>query len=86
MFVVENVIKLRLIFLMKNGINTTKERLSMFEYLKRKFSKPHPVKIETYPKYYEENGLLIRENQDGARYVVTIDKKGNETIVRGYDG
>ncbi len=57
----------------------------MFEYLKHKFSRPFRIKIETYPKYYEENGLLIREDQNGDRYVVTVDKKGNEIIVRGFD-
>jgi len=57
----------------------------MFEYFKRKFSRLHRIKIETYPKYYEEKGLLIRENKDGARYVVDVDKNGKEIIVRGYD-
>ena len=56
----------------------------MFEYFKRKFSKPKNVQIKTYPKYYEERGLLIRENKDGTRYVVTVDENGNEIILRGY--
>lgn len=58
----------------------------MFEYLKRKLSKPSNIKIETYPKYYEEKGLIIREEKNGVRYVVTVDKEGNEKIVRGYNG
>ena len=57
----------------------------MFEYFKRKFSRLHRIKIETYPKYYEEKGLIIRENKDGTRYVVDVDKNGKETIVRGYN-
>lgn len=57
----------------------------MFEYFKHKFSKPKNVQINTYPKYYEENGLLIREDKNGARCVVSVDKDGNEIILRGYD-
>ena len=57
----------------------------MFEYLKRKLSKPNNIKIETYPKYYEEKGLIIREEKNGTRFVVTVDKKGNEIILRGYN-
>lgn len=58
----------------------------MFEYLKRKFSRLHRIEVEikTYPKYYEEKGLLIRENKDGTRYAVTVDKNGNEKILRNY--
>ena len=56
----------------------------MFEYLKRKLSRLPRVEIKTYPKYYEENGLLIREEQNGARYVVTVDKDGNEKVLCKY--
>jgi len=57
----------------------------MFEYLKRKLSRLPRLEINTYPKYYEENGLLIREEQDGARYVVTVDKYGNEKVLYNYN-
>ena len=58
----------------------------MLEYLKRRLSRLHKIEIETYPKYYEENGMIIREEKNGTRYVVNVDKDGKETIVRGYNG
>lgn len=54
----------------------------MFEYFKRKFSKPKTFEINTYPKYYEEKGLIIREDKDGTRHVVTVDDKGNEITLK----
>lgn len=54
----------------------------MFEYFKRKFSKPKTFKVNTYPKYYEESGLIIREDKDGTRHVVTVDDKGNEITLK----
>ncbi|MBP5215320.1 MAG: hypothetical protein J6039_02045 [Alphaproteobacteria bacterium] len=58
----------------------------MLEYLKRKLSRlSGKVKIDTYPKYYEKEGLIIREEKDGTRYVVKLDENHNEVIVRGYD-
>lgn len=59
----------------------------MFEYFKRKFSRlDGKIKIDTYPKYYEEKGHIIKEEEDGTRYIVVLDKDLNERIVRGYDG
>lgn len=40
------------------------------------------VKITTYPLYYEENGSLVRENKDGSKYIIELDKKNNEKIIK----
>lgn len=58
----------------------------MFEYFKRRISRlASKIKIDTYPKYYEEKGYIIREEEDGTRYIVTLDKNNNEIIVRSYN-
>ena len=58
----------------------------MFEYFKRKFSRlDGKIEIDTFPKYYEENGCIIREEKDGKRYIVTLDKDHNEIIVGVYN-
>ena len=52
----------------------------MMEYLKRKFWKLEKddswTKNIPYPRYYEENGLLIKETEDGR-----IDEQHNEVIL-----
>ena len=59
----------------------------MFEYLKRVFSHiDGKIKIDTYPKYYEENNCIIREEKDGKKYIVTLDKDNNEVIAGIYNG
>ena len=54
----------------------------MFEYFKRKFTRLEgTIKIDTYPQYYEENGQLIKEEADGHRYIVKLDKDYHEIII-----
>jgi len=38
--------------------------------------------FDEYPLYYMENGMLIRENSDGAKFEVVLDGKKSEKIVR----
>lgn len=35
-----------------------------------------------YPIYYEENGDLIREDSDGSKYKINLDKNNNEQIIK----
>lgn len=59
----------------------------MIEYFKRKFSRiEKQLDIDSFPKYYEENNRLIKENQDGSRYIVELDKNYKEKIVGEYHG
>ena len=59
----------------------------MFEYFKRKFARlDGKIEVNTYPKYYQENDLLIREEKDGMRYIVTLDKDHKEVIKGVYHG
>ena len=59
----------------------------MMEYLKRKFSRLETtLEINSYPKYYEENNCLIKENRDGTRYIVKLDENHKEIIVGEYHG
>ncbi len=59
----------------------------MFEYFKRKFSRlENQLEIDSYPKYYEENNHLIKENRDGSRYIVKLDKNYREVIIGEYHG
>ncbi|MBP3545758.1 MAG: hypothetical protein J6K16_01330 [Alphaproteobacteria bacterium] len=59
----------------------------MFEYFKRKFVRLQgKIEIDTYPKYYEENDCIIKEEKDGTRYIVTLDKDYNEHIAGVYNG
>ena len=54
----------------------------MFEYFKRKFIRlDGTIKIDTYPQYYEENGRLIKEEADGKKYIVKLDKNHHEIII-----
>lgn len=59
----------------------------MIEYFRRKFSRIEDrLQIDSYPKYYEENNLLIKENRDGSRYIVELDADHKEQIVGEYHG
>ena len=40
------------------------------------------VPTDKYPIYYEENGDLIREDQDGTKYKIKLDKNNNEQIIK----
>ncbi len=55
----------------------------MKEYLKRKLAKVK-IDVDTFPKYYDNNGQIIKECQDGKMFVVDFDKNSNEIILKEY--
>ena len=59
----------------------------MIEYFKRKFSRlENTLRIDSYPQYYEENNLLIREDKDGTRHIIKLDENHKEVVVGEYHG
>lgn len=52
------------------------------EYLKRKLSKlsSNDFKINQYPFYYQEGSFLIKETQDGQKFIIEISHDGKEII------
>lgn len=44
------------------------------------------ITIDEYPLYYAVGDLLIRENEDGTKYIVKFDNNKKETIIGKYDG
>lgn len=56
----------------------------MMEYLKRKLSKMNNEQAWKekvgYPRYYKENGLFIKETEDGEKLIVTLNEKHEEVI------
>ncbi len=41
-----------------------------------------PIKLEiSFPKYYEKDGKLIKENQNGSKHIVKFDDNGKEIIL-----
>lgn len=54
----------------------------MLEYLKRKLNRLERTPKVSYPLYYEENGILIKETEDGIRYEVELDSNHQEIILR----
>lgn len=57
----------------------------MLEYLKRKLNKLEVKPDMAYPLYYEENGILIKETEDGIRYEIELDSSHQEIILRKLD-
>ncbi len=57
----------------------------MMEYFKRKFTRINNCdtyqKQIPYPRYYEDNGLLIKEMENGKKYVITLDENHKEVIL-----
>lgn len=57
----------------------------MMEYIKRKLTKTKDDQAWKdqigYPHYYQENGLFIKETEDGEKFVVTLDEQHQEIIV-----
>lgn len=56
----------------------------MMEYLKRKL-----CRLENddswkedipFPRYYEENGRIIKETENGEKYIIILDKNHKEVI------
>jgi len=59
----------------------------MLKYFKRQICKIAKGKFKSpelnnFPLYYSENEQLIREEKDGAKFAISVDKNGNETILR----
>ncbi len=56
----------------------------MMEYLKRKFArlKSDDVKKISFPHYYEENGLLIKELKTGEKWEIRLDYNYNEVLLK----
>ena len=54
------------------------------EYLKRKLSKMNNEQAWKekvgYPRCYKENGLFIKETEDGEKLIVTLNEKHEEVI------
>ena len=55
----------------------------MMEYLKRKFArlKPEDVGNITFPRYYEQNGKIIKELENGEKFEVALDSNYKEIVV-----
>ena len=55
----------------------------MMEYLKRKFTRLNTDNIGkiSFPHYYEENGKLIKELENGEKWVVTLDSDYKEVLL-----
>ncbi len=55
----------------------------MMEYLKRKFARLDNTKIGdiSFPHYYEENGKLIKELENGEKWEVALDSNYNEVLI-----
>ncbi|MBO7332357.1 MAG: hypothetical protein J6U64_01675 [Alphaproteobacteria bacterium] len=54
----------------------------MLEYLKRKINKLKEQPEVSYPLYYEENGILVKETANGTRYEIKLDSNHQEIILR----
>lgn len=44
------------------------------------------LSVKEYPIYYAEKDLLIREDEDGSKYIVTFDENKKEHIIGKYNG
>ncbi len=57
----------------------------MMEYIKRKLTKTKDDQAWKdqigYPRYYQENGLFIKETEDGEKFIITMDEQHQEVIV-----
>lgn len=55
----------------------------MMEYLKRKLTKINAQNVGkiTFPHYYEENGKLIKELENGEIWEVALDKNYQEVLI-----
>jgi hypothetical protein len=55
----------------------------MMEYLKRKFAKLKTTDFDkvSYPRYYEENGKLIKELASGEKWEFILDSNHKEVLI-----
>lgn len=54
------------------------------EYLKRKICKIKSADFEDigYPRYYEENGILIKEYENGEMWEISLDENYHEVLLK----
>ena len=55
----------------------------MMEYLKRKFVRLKPENFNNvgFPRYYEEEGKLIKELESGEKWVFILDANHKEVLI-----
>ena len=57
----------------------------MMEYLKRKLCRLEKQKEwqqkVPFPRYYEKNGKIVREEENGETFLVEVDDNFNEKII-----
>lgn len=55
----------------------------MMEYLKRKFAKLNTADFDkiSYPRYYEEDGKLIKEFESGEKWEFILDSNHKEVLI-----
>ena len=56
----------------------------MMEYLKRKICKIKSSDFDKirFPRYYEENGSLIKEYENGEMWEVALDESHHEVLLK----
>lgn len=56
----------------------------MLEYIKRKLChiQKNGIDVKSFPKYYEENNKVIKELDNGQKFIVEVDADGQEIIIR----
>lgn len=54
----------------------------MEEYIKRKLAKLSSAdfKINKYPLYYQQDTFLVKETENGEKFIIALDNNGNEVI------
>ena len=57
----------------------------MMEYIKENWPKQKMIKLgktkSVIRAYYQENGLFIKETEDGEKFVVTLNEQHQEIVV-----
>jgi hypothetical protein len=55
----------------------------MLEYFKRKMQKiaRDGIEYKDFPKYYEQDNKIIKELEDGQKFIVELDKNCKEAVV-----
>ena len=55
----------------------------MIEYLKRKFSRLSNQEMQkiSFPHYYEENGKIVKELENGEKWEVMLDANYQEVLI-----
>ena len=55
----------------------------MLEYIKRKLCRIEQdgIKFDSFPQYYEENDKIIKELEDGQKFIIDMSSDGEEIII-----